>query len=489
MKTIKISIIAVLCKFDHNQPKIYWIYDRECFIITWKNNHELATNMKRFINIFLNQWVNDADRKPLLLRGARQVGKTYAVRKLGETFQNFVEINCEQEEGTCKNIFEKDLNPDRILIELSLLARKTIIPGNTLLFLDEIQAVPRTILALRYFYEKIPNLHVIAAGSLLEFALEKVGVPVGRIDSFYLYPLTWLEFLLAKNEMVFLSAIFEYNINKAMPESAHEKLLGLLGEYFALGGMPAVIQSWIEKKDPYRCYKIQQALLDDFRQDFEKYSKKHEIKYVEVLFDQIPRQLGQRFKFSSVPGEFRKRELYPCFNLLVKAGIIHPIYHTAAQGLPLGAEADLNKFKALFLDIGLAQALLGLNLKEWFLSPEQTFVNQGEIVESFVGQEMLAYSQSFQKKSLYYWQKEARTSQAEVDYIIQIGNKIIPVEVKSGKTGRLKSLNVFFETHPKTDYAIRFSGHNYSDYNNVKSYPLYAVAKAIAMDWFIEFIS
>lgn len=443
--------------------------------------------MKRFIDFFLNQWVGSDERKPLLLRGARQVGKTFAVRKLGKRFPSFVEINCEEFELDCTRIFEKDLNPQRILRELSLLAGKTIKPGKTLLFLDEIQTVPRVILALRYFYEKMPNLHIIAAGSLLEFALEKVGIPVGRIDSFYMYPLTWLEFLLAKEEPLLFNAILEHELTEPMPESVHSKLLGILGEYFSIGGMPAVVRDWVEKNDPHLCFKTQQTLLDDYRQDFEKYANKYEVKYVEVLFDQIPRQLGSRFKFSSVPGDFRKRELIPCFNLLVKAGVIHPVYHTSAQGLPLGAEIDQDKFKALFLDIGMAQALLGLDLKEWILNPSQAFLNQGKIVESFVGQEILAYSHAFQKKALYYWQKESRTSQAEVDYIVQIKDRIVPIEVKSGKTGHLKSLREYINVHPNVPYALRFSGHNYSEHDNLRSYPLYAIAKAIGIDWFKDY--
>ncbi len=443
--------------------------------------------MYRFIDLFLKQWVTEESRKPLLLRGARQVGKTFAVRKLGQTFLNFVEINCEELQLDCEIIFEKDLNPERILRELSLLAGKTIVPGETLLFLDEIQIVPRVILALRYFYEKIPNLHVVAAGSLLEFALEKIGVPVGRVESFYMYPVTLLEFLLAKGERLLFDAIFESDLNKPMPEIAHNKLLGLLGEYFALGGMPEILQSWIEKKDPHHCFNLQQSLIDNFKQDFEKYAKKHEIKYMEVLFEQVPRQLGKKFKFSLVPGEFRKRELAPCFNLLVKAGVIHPVYQTNAQGLPLGAEIDLDKFKVIFLDIGMAQALLGLDVKEWILHPSKAFLNQGEIVESFVGQEMLAYAYAFQKKSIYYWQKETRTSKAEVDYVIQIKDKIIPIEVKSGTTGSLRSLKEYMISHPNASYAIRFSGHNFSQYEYLCSYPLYAVAKALKIDWFEKF--
>ncbi len=367
--------------------------------------------MERLIDSFLNQWVIDNARKPLLLRGARQVGKTFAVRQLGKTFSKYVEINCEERQRDCQLLFEQDLDPSNILRGLSLLAGETIVPGETLLFLDEIQSVPRAIIALRYFYEKMPELHVIAAGSLLEFALEQVGVPVGRIDSFYMYPMTWLEFLWAKKERLLFDEICQHDLHTPMPDVIHDKLLRLLGEYFAIGGMPEVVSHWVESNDPYLCFKTQQALVDNYRQDFEKYAKKHQVKYVEVLFNQIPRQLGKKFNFSAVPGEYRKRELLPCFDLLVKASVIHPVYHTSAQGLPLGADVDLDKFKALFLDIGMAQALLGLDLKEWILNPTEAFVNQGEIVEAFIGQEILAYSHAFQKKMIYYWHQETREGQ------------------------------------------------------------------------------
>ncbi|HLF66207.1 MAG TPA: DUF4143 domain-containing protein [Gammaproteobacteria bacterium] len=225
-------------------------------------------------------------------------------------------------------------------------------------------------------------------------------------------------------------------------------------------------------------------MYDNYRQDFEKYAKKHQIKYIAALFDQIPRQLGQKFKFSSIPGEFRKRDLLPCFELLAKAGVIHLVYHTSAQGFPLGADLNFDKLKVLFLDIGMAQALLGLDLKEWMLNPLNAFINQGAIVEAFVGQEILAYSHAFFKKNIYYWQNETASGQAEVDYIVQIKNTIIPIEAKSGKTGTLKSLKEFLKKHPETLYSIRFSGHNYSVYDHLHSYPLYAIAKAIKEDWF-----
>jgi len=434
--------------------------------------------MERLIDRDLQQWATGHHRKPLLLRGARQVGKTFAARQLGKSFQSYVEINCE-EMLDAHSIFKKDLNPQRIIKELSVLVGKKIIPGKTLLFLDEIQIVPEAITALRYFYEKIPEQHVIAAGSLLDFALDSIGIPVGRVESLYIYPLSWIEFLLAKNEQLCIEMILEHTPDTPITEAIHQKLLHLLGEYFAIGGMPEVVDLWLKKQDPFLCFKTHKTLLDNYRQDFEKYAKKHQIKYVELLFDQVPRQLGERFKFSAVPGEYRKRELQPCFNLLTKANILHPIHHTAAHGLPLGAEINLDHFKAIFIDIGLTQSALGLDLKEWFLNPQQAFINQGAIVEAFVGQELLTYSYSFQKQPLYYWHKESKNSQAEIDYIIQQNNVIIPIEVKSGTTGHLKSLHEFLITHKTTPYALRFSAHNYSCHEKIISYPLYAVAKAL----------
>jgi uncharacterized protein len=433
--------------------------------------------MKRLVDYHLNQWLIDKSRKPLLVRGARQVGKTFAIRNLGKKSPHFVEINCEV--VNCKSIFENDLDPHRILRDLSLLIGQQIIPGETLLFLDEVQEVPRIILALRYFYERIPQLQVIAAGSLLDFSLEKVGIPVGRVDSIYMYPLSWLEFLLAKEQNLIYEMLVKDSSLKSISETVHTKLLGLLGEYFALGGMPEVILEWVKQGDPQRCFRVQQSLVNAYRQDFEKYANKYAIKYVEILFEQVPRQLGKKFKFSDIPGEFRKRELLPCLDLLTKASVINHAYHTSAQGLPLGAEIDLNKFKTIFLDIGLAQAILGLDLKDWFLNPVKAFVNQGSIVEAFVGQELLAYANPFQKKLLYYWHREARGSHAEVDYILQLDGQIIPVEVKSGTTGTLRGLREYLVSHPHTPYALRFSAHPYSDYDGIRSYPLYNIAKAV----------
>lgn len=228
-------------------------------ILPWK-----IDMFKRLIDLHLEKWKRSLFRKPLLLRGARQVGKTYAVRRLGAQFKNFVEINFERLEGA-SSIFEKDLDPEKMVRALSLLVKAPIVPRETLLFFDEVQEAPRAILALRYFYEEMPNLHVIAAGSLLEFAIAKVGVPVGRIAMLYMYPLSFMEYLVATGDRLIAKEIITNSQCTAMPDVIHAKLLDLLGEYLSIGGMPEAVGRWVQTKDPAMALKIgaksQKALL------------------------------------------------------------------------------------------------------------------------------------------------------------------------------------------------------------------------------------
>lgn len=434
--------------------------------------------MKRIIDHFLQQWKQGSIRKPLLIRGARQVGKTYSVRKFGESYKDFVEINFEL--TNAKVVFEKDLDPVRIIRELSLITKKQIIPGKTLLFLDEIQAIPRAIIALRYFYEMMPDLHVVAAGSLLDFAIEQYGIPVGRVQFLYMYPLSFIEYLSAIGEKLFIEEILKHKLDDKISEIIHNKALGLLGEYLAIGGMPHSVKQWVDKKNPLDCSEILNSLLIAYQQDFSKYAKKLQIKYVELIFNNIPLQLAKKFKYSLVDGDYRKRELAPALDLLVTAGVANKVFYSSSQGIPLGGQIDPRDYKVVFLDIGLAQSVLDFDVANWFLHPKQELINKGSIVEAFVGQELLAYSNPQQKSSLYYWHKEDRVSQAEIDYIVQIKNSVIPVEVKSGSGRTLQSVKRFLETHVKSPYAIKFSTQNYSNYQNIQSYPLYAISKVIS---------
>jgi len=270
--------------------------------------------------------------------------------------------------------------------------------------------------------------------------------------------------------------ILSHSLNEQISEPVHNKILSILGEYIAIGGMPGIVACWIQTKDPSRCFALQHSLIDTYRQDFVKYAKKNQIKYVDVLFNNIPQQLGKKFKYSDIEGDFRKRELSPALDLLTTAGIAHKVTHSSGQGIPLGANIDPQCYKVIFLDVALSQALLGLDLEGWFLNPMQQFINKGPLIEAFVGQELLAYSNPHSKSQLYYWQRNAPGSTAEVDYLMQSGEKILPIEVKSGTGKTLKSLHLFLENHPQTPYGVRFSTLNYSKHENIQSLPLYAVA-------------
>lgn len=439
--------------------------------------------MKRFIDHYLLEWSQEQGRKPLLLRGARQVGKTYAVRQLGKKFDNIVELNLELE-TKYKDFFSPNLDPNRIVRDISLKTGAQIIPGRTLLFLDEIQAEPQAIIALRYFYEMMPELHVIAAGSLLDFAIEQVGVPVGRVQMFYMYPLSFLEFLNAHGEKILIKALLEHDHKTPISRVAHERLLKLVSVYLAIGGMPEVVTKYLDNiYSPIACFNQQHVLADDYRHDFVKYSKKFQIKYLDILYDAIPLQLGHKFKYSAIPGDYRKRELAPCLDLLATAGVIKRVYYTVAQGIPLGAQIDLDNFKLVFLDVAIAQVVMRANLGDWFLQQDQQqFINKGEIVESFIGQEILAYSNPIRRTDLYYWCRNERNSQAEVDYVVQLKEAIVPIEVKSGAGSTLRSMHSFLDAHPKSQYGLRFSTQNYSIFEKIHSYPLYAVAQALKQE-------
>ena len=430
---------------------------------------------KRIIDLHLKQWRTDPFRKPLLLRGARQVGKTYAIRRLGQQFKSFVEINFEQLEGAA-SIFEKDLTPDRLILALSLLAKTSIIPGETLLFFDEVQESPRAITALRYFYEEMPQLHVIAAGSLLESAIAKVGVPVGRISMLYMYPLSFLEYLVATGHNLIAKEILNHPAGIPMETFIHTKILDLLGEYLSVGGMPEAVARWTQTKDPASVLNVLQQIAATYAQDFEKYARKAQVKYLDKLFRQIPHLVGKEFSYREIHGEYRKRELAPALELLERANIIHSIRHSSGQGIPIGAEVDFEIFKLIYLDIGLCQALLGSDISVWFLRPLEGFENRGEIAEGFIGQELICYASPDSKAEIHFWKRKERNSTAKIDYLIQRGEHIVPIEVKSGHGNTLRSLHLFLDTHPKSTSAIRFSSLNYSLMDALDSRPLYAAA-------------
>lgn len=433
--------------------------------------------MKRIVDAYLAQWKADVNRKPLLLRGARQVGKTHAVRELGKTFNHFVEINFERTQQAL-SIFDqgKNLDPKRILQDILALNAEKIVPGSTLLFFDEIQMAPQAITALRYFYEEMPELHVIAAGSLLDFTIEKIGIPVGRVRSLYMYPVSFIEFLVAIERTNVVEQLLEQS-NIVYSSGVHADLLDMVGKYLAVGGMPEAVNQWISSGNINECILVHQEIIDTYQQDFGKYAKASQIDHVARVFAAIPHQLGGKFKYTSIEGDYRKRELAPALDLLQTAGIAHKIFHSAAQGIPLGAEVDPEFYKAQLMDVAISQKVLGLETGSWILQPLQAFTNKGAVVEAFVGQEILAYADPRERAQLYYWQRMAKNSTAEIDYVLQDQANIIPIEVKSGHGSTLRSMYMFLETHTRSPYGVRFSTQNYSVHERISSYPLYAVAQ------------
>ncbi len=425
--------------------------------------------MKRLIDQELKKWKDSPGRKSLILRGARQVGKTFSVRQLGKSYPDFYEINLERR-PELHAIFEQNLDPVRILRDLTVDRGVAIHPGQTLLFFDEIQACPQAMISLRYFYEEIPELHLIGAGSLLEFAIASLGLPVGRVQTLTVYPMSFAEFLNAKKQTSLLQAIYD---EIDLSEPLQNKAIQLLSEYFVIGGFPEIVASWALKEDPLEIKDKLSTAITTYIQDFEKYAKKNQLKYLNLLLQHIPLQVGKKFKFQGI-GEYRKRELAPCLELMEKAHILHRVYYTTGQGIPLGAGTDLDHYKIILFDVAMTQQLLGLDLKGWFLNPKQTFINQGALVESFIGQELIAYGSPETRGALFYWQREARGSEAEVDYLSLLEGQVIPIEVKSGKGSTLKSLHSFLASHPKSPYGIKSSLEKKSCFENILSIPLYA---------------
>lgn len=430
--------------------------------------------MRRDIEKELISWKLQKGRYPLIIRGARQVGKSYLVETFGKAhFQNSVVVNLEFQ-PQLKDCFQS-LDPSEIINKLQLILGVQIKEDNTLLFLDEIQECPQAIMSLRYFKEKMPELSVIAAGSLLEFALRSPDfkMPVGRILFLYLEPLSFSEYLDATGNQNLRQFLSEVKLTDSIDDVIHKKLLELLRIYLIVGGMPAVLKEYLSSNDLINCQRIQTGLLQTYRSDFGKYAKISQHKYLQKVFDMAPRLVGQRIKYSNIDTDTRSRDLKNALNLLALAGIIKPIYLTKASGLPLGAQINEQRFKINFLDVGLMQNSCGLQGR---LSVEEDFmqINVGAVAEQFVGQELTEYSDRHQQASLYFWAREKKGSMAEVDYVINIGSDILPVEVKSGKEGKLKSLRMFIE-NKKSKSGIRFSQDKLSYYDKILSIPIYMV--------------
>jgi predicted AAA+ superfamily ATPase len=414
--------------------------------------------MYRQIDPFLTGWWDRKDRKPLLLRGARQVGKTWAIRHLAQSLgAPLVEVNFELQ-PEAKQAFQS-LEPNQVLRALSLMGFPEVVPGRTLLFLDEIQECPQAIVALRYFYERMPRLGVIGTGSLLEFALEqeRFSMPVGRIESAWLYPMGFEEYLMAKGNDALAEAIMKNPLEHPIPEAGHAQALKDLRDYLFCGGMPQAVLAMTQGQDVASVRRVHRSILQTYRQDFHKYAPRIRSSLAENLFLKSPGLVGGRFKFTHVDPELRASEVRPAVEALEKAGVIRRVFHSPGQGLPLAVDANPRIAKLVFVDVGLMHATLQID-SQLVQEPDLLAVHRGAVAEQFVAQELLAGAPPDDEASLYFWSREA-PSLAEVDFLIASKGKALPIEVKSGASGTLKSLRIFLDTHPKSAVGVRlYSG-------------------------------
>ncbi|GHT64195.1 ATPase [Bacteroidia bacterium] len=436
--------------------------------------------IKRLIDSKLFDWKNSKIHKPVLLRGARQIGKSSSVREFGKQFDNFVEINFEKKEHLqTKTVFERSSSPQKIVEELETIYGQSIRPGKTLLFLDEIQSCMPAIESLRYFYEEMPELHVIAAGSLLEFALQEIpSFGVGRITSIFMYPLCFDEYLRAMGFDAMANKIAEATPEQALSEAVHSNIINHLVRFIAIGGMPEVVKTYIENKNLLKCQQVLDDLMDTYYDDFSKYKKRVPPTRLRDVFSSVMEQCCKKFIYSNATTEANIDQIKDSLMLLEMAGLIHPIYHSSANGIPLGAQINRKFTKYIPFDTGIFQRFLGLNIGEIIIGQTLEQINKGDIAELFVGLEMLKAMPSNRHSQLYYWQREKNGSHAQVDYLFQKGNAIIPVEVKSGTTGKMQSLH-FFIREKQSGYGIRTSLENFSQYDKIKVFPLYAVSNFI----------
>lgn len=430
--------------------------------------------MDRKIIKNLCTWYSSSDRKPLIIRGARQVGKTWVVRYLSKQLNlELLELNFERNPNLI-SLF-KDNEPAKLLIQLETFFNKNIDPKRILLFLDEIQAAPEILTKLRWFAEEMPDLPVITTGSLLDFILSdyELSMPVGRIQYLHLEPMSFEEFLLARGQDKLCDFIVHYKLEDKIAEALHEKLWQMLREYVFIGGLPAAVANWIQNQSFLTVNEIHQNLLATYRDDFAKYAKRLAHERLQEVFQAVPRQLGRKFKYSAINQDVQSSSLKNALDLLCRARLCHKVQACAGDGIPLAASIKAKTFKVILLDVGLATAAMGLTLTERVKFDELQLLNEGGIAEQLVGQLLRVVTPYFLEPKLYYWVRDKLGAEAEVDYLIQHAATIIPIEVKSGSTGTLRSLHAFTRLRGLLK-AVRINA-DYPSITQVNNYQLISI--------------
>lgn len=429
--------------------------------------------IERPIDALLLEWKNSAVRKPLLLRGARQVGKSWAVEHLGETFDYFIEVNFEKRPEML-DVFQKIHDVHELAATLGMYYNTPVIPDRTLLFLDEIKKSADAIQSLWSFKEDYKELHVVAAGSLLEFALQDLpSFGVGRIRSLFVYPFSFDEFLVAEGKADWVKAKQEANTEKPLLTPLYNDLVQHFRTFLMVGGMPASVATWVTTHDYSQC----QAELDDIQltyyDDFPKYAKKVDPTLLRNTLQSVVMQIGDKFTYSEVDGGYRADDVKKALKLLCDAGIIKRVSYTSGNGLPLGAEVNDKFRKYIYLDSGLLLRILDLDfggarqLTERIIAgTSEDLVNKGGLAEMVLGWELVKYNNPRMQHDLFYWENTAEGTRSEVDYIIARDLKVLPIECKAGTSGKMKSMYEFMHQKHLAE-AIRCSLENFSELERI----------------------
>ncbi len=427
--------------------------------------------MKRLIEKQLLNWKNSFDRKPLLVYGARQVGKTYSIVEFGKNnYTNIVYFNFEGN-TSLSDIFLKDLEPTQIITSLEALSGQKIYKGDTLIIFDEVQECERALTSLKYFYEKEPNYHIISAGSLLGLAINrgKFSFPVGKVNIITMYPLNFEEFLMAFDRYDLISLISEaFKNNTPLAEPIHQLCLDFYHQYLAIGGMPAVVKAYLDTKD-YDYVRIAQSeIQSNYYSDMTKYTDLKESNKIIATYRSIPSQLAKenhKFQYSIIGSNARARDYETALDWLKTAGIVYSCNKVKEGNYPIKIYEDFTSYKIYMSDVGLLACSLDMTIQS-ILTNNISSNAKGAIAENYVMQQLVSL-----QLTPYYWESNGK---AEVDFVIQLDSNVIPIECKYADNVQAKSLKIYTQKYnPK--YTVRVSSKNFGFENNIKSIPLYAI--------------
>ena len=416
----------------------------------------------------LVRWKESPNRKPLVLLGARQVGKTYILQHFGKThYKHVAYINCDNNKQV-ENLFEEDYQMERILLQISAITGQSIIPGETLIVLDEVQELHRGISSLKYFCEKMPEQHVCVAGSLLGIAMRRgESFPVGKVDTIRMFPMTFEEFLRAKGKEVLADLLCKNDWGTL--QGLHAMLVQLLREYYFVGGMPEVVSTYIGTNDANAVRKIQRDILFAYSQDMSKHTSASEMKRIAQVWSSIPSQLSKenkKFIYGVVREGARAKDFELAIQWLADAGLVHRVHRVSNPAMPLKAYEDFSAFKLYLLDVGLLGALANTP-GELLLMPNNMEESKGMFTENFVCTQLVAGT----KETPFYYSRD--NSRLEIDFMLQQGTRIVPIEVKAEENLQSKSLQTVLRNH-KEMYAVRFSANGYREQERLTNVPLYA---------------